>query len=196
MAPVQLGEEQKGFYWECTIFSRHGAACPIASTVLHCRRPCLCGPDPFVPHLSFLFLLLPFLPHLACPSQLWMSSPCQCCGSVVTQSQPHTTDTWMWLTKSPPGPAGHGSYSWTPAPASRINPRYPSTPTLPSFQQPSESRLMGLWALPALALTCKALATEFRSLFAVVPFWPGSGVRGGFCLHQQALRQSLGGGLL
>lgn len=196
MAPVQLGEEQKGFCWECTIFSRPGAARPVAGTVLHCSRPCLCRPDPSVSHLSFLSLLLPFLPHLACSSHHWMSSPCQCCGPVVTQSQPHTTDTWMWLTKSPLGPAGHVSSSWTPAPASRINPRCPSTPTLPSFQEPSESQLMGLWALPALVLTCKALAMEFRSLFAVVPFWPGPGVRGGFCMHQRALRQSPGGGLL
>lgn len=114
MAPVPLGEEQKGFCWECTIFSRHEAARPVAGTVLHCSRLCLCGPDPFVPHLSFLFLLLPFLPHLAGPSHLWMSFPCQCCGPVVTQTQPHTTDTWMWLTKSPPSPTGHVSSSWTP----------------------------------------------------------------------------------
>lgn len=196
MAPVPLGEEQKGFCWECTIFSRHEAARPVAGTVLHCSRLCLCGPDAFVPHLSFLFLLLPFLPHLAGPSHLWMSFPCQCCGPVVTQTQPHTTDTWMWLTKSPPSPTGHVSSSWTPAPASRINPRCPSTPILPSFQLPSESSLMGLWALPALVLSYKPLAMEFISLFAVVPFCPGPRVRGGFCMHQQALRQSPDGGLL
>lgn len=35
-------------------------------------------------------------------------------------------------------------------------------------------------SLSAFVLTCEPLATEFRSLLAAAPFWPSSGVGGGF----------------
>lgn len=130
MAPAQLGEKQRASCREFIIFSIHGAARPAAAdTVLHSSRPWFWGPDPLVPHSSFLFFLLPSLPHLACPSHLWMSSPCQHCGPVVTQSQPYMTETW--LTRSPRSPAGPCELQLDPSPCIQNQPQPPLYPHPP-----------------------------------------------------------------
>lgn len=67
VAPAQLGEEQRVFYWEFTIFSRHAAACPTAGTMCPAG---LAGLIFLFSILPLFFLLLPSLLNQACPSHL------------------------------------------------------------------------------------------------------------------------------
>ena len=93
-----------------------------------------CRPDLFFLHPSFVFPP----PALSSPSGLslppLMSSACQCCGPVVTQSQPHTAKTWMWLTRSPPSPVGSCELQLVPSPCIQSQPPTPLGPNSP-FQQ-------------------------------------------------------------